>query len=897
MKKGFIDPISLITLGFLIVGLVVTTAIVKNPDIKLDIRNWARMSTGRCPNGAHAPDGDISLCPQKPPAKTTTTTTQTAPAQPPPVTAPTEPAAPLPIPAEPVIGGICCPSNSSQGSINTCKGLPNPTACGNQSVCEWKENLNWADCPGLKPTPPMAGLCCVRDNLSADKLPSANGTCPGASYSGCTINSSLCEWKLSCSSTPPPPATLPPPAVPACGAEWEECCGSYPNGSCNSGLYCSNLDGGTCRTKVCTAERKCEGNVLKICKADGSGWNNTTCQYGCVNNDCQAAAPPPPSPSPTPTTSTSTYPSSNCSNQCTSNETCVSIGYGYYGCQKTTTMTYKIGDKQCSGSNLETWNGSKWEAQYCAGGCKNNACKPAPITKCSSFGSCYPTNYACEKDYGQLNCGTDNKCGGHCSLPSLSPKSSTDYPQEGRYTQQLIPQTTQTCQQAGGDVCLSRRLCLTEEGKIISSSQSDCREEEVCCSFPKKINSETANSKDETDDFTSTSNAAVPSTAPVFFSDQYHELPPSTYLPTQIVPTMIILHWDGQGGSPYGWTTNGTYRGLGFETSAHFAVGIDGVLQMLPMTNTTVARSQGAIGRNDQAINIEMAGWNFDATPPTQKEIDASINLIIKLMQAYHLTINDVFGHSEQDTVNSNGQACVIGVDSDCRDRYKSDPGKEFMDKIRKEVANRLVSQSPAAPEQAQSQTDSTNTTGHYMQTAASINNNPIAEQCLVCIGTDCQTINKPIYMEDVGCGPTAVANILHNYGIEANPLDLAKRIPANQLFCNGSALSAQVNLLQSYGLQVDGPPPSLYSLDKFTDNNDSLLVVGNVNNIDHFTTIQIKEADGQQTLTLIDSYFSDAPLNCRIVSAQELSCGGKNNEGKSVTVSINYETMFIVNL
>ncbi len=161
---------------------------------------------------------------------------------------------------------------------------------------------------------------------------------------------------------------------------------------------------------------------------------------------------------------------------------------------------------------------------------------------------------------------------------------------------------------------------------------------------------------------------------------------------------MIILHWDGQEGSPYGWTTNGTYRGLGFETSAHFAVGTDGVLQMLPMTNTTVARSQGAIGRNDQAINIEMAGFNFDATPPTQKEIDASINLIIKLMQVYHLTINDVFGHSEQDTINSNGQACVMGVDPDCRDRYKSDPGKEFLDKIRKEVANRLMNQSPTTP-------------------------------------------------------------------------------------------------------------------------------------------------------------------------------------------------------
>ena len=45
--KGFIDPISLITLGFLIVGLVVSTAIVKNPE-KLDIRNWAKVCSDDC---------------------------------------------------------------------------------------------------------------------------------------------------------------------------------------------------------------------------------------------------------------------------------------------------------------------------------------------------------------------------------------------------------------------------------------------------------------------------------------------------------------------------------------------------------------------------------------------------------------------------------------------------------------------------------------------------------------------------------------------------------------------------------------------------------------------------------------------------------------------------------
>ena len=72
-QKGFVDPLSLITLGVLVLGLVVSTAIVKNPNISLDTRNWAMRQTGRCPNGALAPDGDPNLCPKpppKPPVKT-----------------------------------------------------------------------------------------------------------------------------------------------------------------------------------------------------------------------------------------------------------------------------------------------------------------------------------------------------------------------------------------------------------------------------------------------------------------------------------------------------------------------------------------------------------------------------------------------------------------------------------------------------------------------------------------------------------------------------------------------------------------------------------------------------------------------------------------------------------
>lgn len=70
---------------------------------------------------------------------------------------------------------------------------------------------------------------------------------------------------------------------------------------------------------------------------------------------------------------TTTYTNSNCSGACTGNQTCVNIGYGYYGCQA---VSQKVGDKQCNGNFLQTWDGTKWNSEKCDAGCNNTKCNP-----------------------------------------------------------------------------------------------------------------------------------------------------------------------------------------------------------------------------------------------------------------------------------------------------------------------------------------------------------------------------------------------------------------------------------------------------------------------------------------------------------------------------------------
>lgn len=166
-------------------------------------------------------------------------------------------------------------------------------------------------------------------------------------------------------------------------------------------------------------EKVCQANILKACKSDGSAWLSTVCDYGCADASCRAK--PSPQPSPSPSTPPSTFTSPACNNQCTSGQTCVSIGYGYYGCQNTDTLAQKNGDQQCSGSNLETWQNNQWQAKYCPAGYRTtgvNTAKCLPESSQPSYISyCDLTISGLCSNQG-LICVPDDK-GGYCGTATL----------------------------------------------------------------------------------------------------------------------------------------------------------------------------------------------------------------------------------------------------------------------------------------------------------------------------------------------------------------------------------------------------------------------------------------------------------------------------------------------
>ncbi len=419
-QRGFIDPLSLISLAFLVVTLITTTVVVSNPQIRHDIRKLAAPATidepcKVCENkkcvstGIKYCSSSLNKCSQDKNCQTVL--------PPPPLPPPPPPPPPLPDTMKPF--ARCCPRDNSASAINTCTGASESSCNINVRICN---PLYGSD--SSTPCPAVVNVntfirCCPKDNSASAKI-----TCPGANENACNINARICEPLYSdnpnaqCGDTSAPLPLPPPPLPPACGAEWKECCGGYPNGSCNSGLYCSNLDGGTCRTKVCHAERRCEGNILKICKADGSGWDNTTCQYGCENNACKSAPTPTPTPTPVPTRAPTSTPtptptptlvpscsSAGVSGLCSSLTCCSGLTeitgmYGYCQCSSTQACTPgPPPSTRCDGTTIQETckvDGSGWDKKYCQYGCDPLAkiCKsassptPTPTPNCTT-GSCY----------------------------------------------------------------------------------------------------------------------------------------------------------------------------------------------------------------------------------------------------------------------------------------------------------------------------------------------------------------------------------------------------------------------------------------------------------------------------------------------------------------------------
>jgi hypothetical protein len=153
----------------------------------------------------------------------------------------------------------------------------------------------------------------------------------------------------------------------------------------------------------------------------------------------------------------------------------------------------------------------------------------------------------------------------------------------------------------------------------------------------------------------------------------YHELPPDCYAQNLIRPFEIILHWDGNRQGRDLWVAPVTFETLKLlRQSAHFAVDYKRIWQLLPMYQTVVQESYGAHGYNWAALNVELAGTEFDqpGNAPPEGEVALAVGLVARLMDFYHIAAEHVVGHYERDPRGD-----------------KRDPGPQFMAAFRQQLA------------------------------------------------------------------------------------------------------------------------------------------------------------------------------------------------------------------
>ena len=153
----------------------------------------------------------------------------------------------------------------------------------------------------------------------------------------------------------------------------------------------------------------------------------------------------------------------------------------------------------------------------------------------------------------------------------------------------------------------------------------------------------------------------------------------------RIVPRMIVLHWTA---IP---TFEGSFEAFlntklpnwrsdiesvsGLNVSTHFLVDQDGTIYSL-MPETIMGRH--VIGLNHSAIGVENVGGTKD-TPLTKAQLKSNIWLVKYLAKKYN--IEYVIGHHEY-TFFENHELWLEKDDS--YRTKKTDPGNEFMSKVRK---------------------------------------------------------------------------------------------------------------------------------------------------------------------------------------------------------------------
>ncbi len=153
----------------------------------------------------------------------------------------------------------------------------------------------------------------------------------------------------------------------------------------------------------------------------------------------------------------------------------------------------------------------------------------------------------------------------------------------------------------------------------------------------------------------------------------------------EIVPRMIVLHWTAiptleksfeafEASTLPNWRPD--IKGVsGLNVSAHFLVDQDGTIYRL-MPETTMARH--VIGLNHCAVGIENVGGTKE-TPLTRAQLKSNIFLVNYLTSKY--PIEYLIGHQEY--TQFEGHPLWLEVDDGYRTK-KTDPGMEFMKKVRK---------------------------------------------------------------------------------------------------------------------------------------------------------------------------------------------------------------------
>lgn len=163
-----------------------------------------------------------------------------------------------------------------------------------------------------------------------------------------------------------------------------------------------------------------------------------------------------------------------------------------------------------------------------------------------------------------------------------------------------------------------------------------------------------------------------------------------------IEPKMVVIHWTAMPTLEESFKafdpvrlpgSRGDIQDAGaLNVSAHFLVDRDGTIYRL-MPETTMARH--VIGLNHVAIGVENVGGT-EETPLTDAQLKSNIYLVKYLSNKY--PVEHVIGHYEYLLFQDH----PLWLEKD--DNYrteKTDPGKGFMEEIRKKISNKRIKPLP----------------------------------------------------------------------------------------------------------------------------------------------------------------------------------------------------------